>query len=268
MDAPVGTLPLPILPNPEPGFERCSAWPAKHIGKRGERTVDPEAYLKTLNLPLPTYVAIGSVSAVVYRNSVQRPPHLCLPKVGRVRPNAGAGAEGEDEEAGRIEIPEPYSYLGRNVVPLGKFGLAEDFSFETHNETDGLTALDNTVPNCYCNVVLVILYELPWTRAHCLSSLTRSQFSLSDELGFLFSMMDRSIGSACQPRNFQRALHQSREATALKLVDAVDIEGNVKQGSEGLPAIICKFVAFLLDTLSKEARAAAKSKGLASAHES
>ena len=30
MDAPVGTLPLPILllPNPEPGFERCSAWPA------------------------------------------------------------------------------------------------------------------------------------------------------------------------------------------------------------------------------------------------
>ena len=40
------------------------------------------------------------------------------------------------------------------------------------------------MPNCYCNVVLVILYELPWTRAHCLSSLTRSQFSLSDELGF------------------------------------------------------------------------------------
>eukprot|EP00966_Prymnesium_polylepis_P215116 4981996-Prymnesium_polylepis.1 len=41
-------------------------------------------------------------------------------------------------------------------------------------------------------------------------------------------------------------LHQSREATALKLVDAVDIEGNV-QGSTSLPEIICKFCLFLLE---------------------
>mmetsp|Transcript_25096 Transcript_25096/g.62193 ORF Transcript_25096/g.62193 Transcript_25096/m.62193 type:complete len:718 (-) Transcript_25096:393-2546(-) len=85
----------------------------------------------------------------------------------------------------------------------------------------------------------------------------RSQFVLSDELGFLFHMMDQSRGSCCQPRNFQRALHQSREATALKLVDAVDIEGNV-QGATSLPDIICKFCLFLLEQLNKEARDAQK----------
>ena len=71
-------------------------------------------------------------------------------------------------------------------------------------------ALDNTVPNCYCNVALLMLYQLPWLRVHCLGSLMKSQFVLSDELGFLFAMMDRSRGAACQPRNFQRALHQVR----------------------------------------------------------
>ena len=35
-------------------------------------------------------------------------------------------------------------------------------------------------------------------------------------------------------------------------------QGNVRAGSDGLPAVICKFVAFLLDTLSKEARESAK----------
>ena len=47
---------------------------------------------------------------------------------------------------------------------------------------------------------------------------------LADELGFLFHMMKRSAGGCCQPRNLQRALMQSREASNLKLVDAVDLE--------------------------------------------
>ena len=83
-------------------------------------------------------------------------------------------------------------------VPIGKFGLADDFSFAEHNETSTLCALDNTVPNCYCNVALIMLYLLPWLRVHCLSSLMRSQFILSDELGFLFHMMD--CAQVRQPR--------------------------------------------------------------------
>ena len=70
-------------------------------------------------------------------------------------------------------------------------------------------------------------------------------------------MMRLSRGGCTQPRNFQRALHQSREAGALKLVDAVDVEGNV-QGSGSLPEIINKFFSFLLELLSKECREAIK----------
>ena len=56
----------------------------------------------------------------------------------------------------------------------------------------------------------------------------------------------------------ERALHQSREATALKLVDAVDLQGNVRDHSEGLPHVINQFCAFLLEQLSKESREATK----------
>ena len=212
------------MPRPDPNVERASAWPANLIGKRGRRTDDPELYIRRdLELAIGSYISFGSVSASVYRNTANRPPNARLPTLERVGPGyRGAGDDAED--VCHIEIPRQYAHLRRMVVPLGKFGLADDFSFADHNLSTALTALDNTVPNCYCNVVLLMLYELPWIRAHCLSSLSRSQFALSDELGFLFSMMDRSAGAACQPRNFQRALKQSREATALKLVDAVDLE--------------------------------------------
>ena len=166
----------------------------------------------------------------------------------------GEGLEG-DEGGERVErqLPPEYSHLRKMVVQIGKFGHADDFSFEEHNQTSELCALDNTVPNCYCNVILLTLHLMPWARVYCLGSLMRSQFVLSDELGFLFHMMDRARGSCCQPRNFQRALHQSSEAHALKLVDAVDIEGNV-QGTTTLPEIIGKFCLFLLELLNKEAR--------------
>ena len=263
LDAPIGRMPLPPLQEPEAGATPASAWPAQLMGKRGARQIDPETHLKASSLVPHSYMSLGSVSAAVYRNTSNRPPNMRLPLRERPR-RAGYGAEGDygleegEGEGERLVVPEAYAALKRVVVQLGKFGLAEDFSFEAHNMSTALTTLDNTVPNCYCNVVLLILYQLPWLRVHCLSSLTRSQFVLSDELGFLFSMMDRSRGGACQPRNFQRALHQSREATALKLVDAVDLHGNVKEGADGLPAVICKFTAFLLEHLNKEAREGAR----------
>ena len=229
------------------------------MGKRGARLVEPERHLQTLQLPPPNHVAYGSVSAGYYRNTVQRIPNLRLPAYSRLaqrtHKHQAAGAdcpEADEDESDRV-LPAVYERLRRRKVPLGKFGVEEDFSFAEHNETAALPALDNSVPNAYCNVALLMLYLLPWLRVHCLSSLMRSQFVLSDELGFLYHMMDRSRGGACQPRNFQRALHQSREATALKLVDAVDLEGNVRGGDQ-LPIVFGKFVSFLLETLSKEAR--------------
>ena len=69
------------------------------------------------------------------------------------------------------------------------------------------------------------------------------------------------LACKCSPKRTcfaERALHQSREATALKLVDAVDLQGNVREHSEGLPHVINQFCAFLLEQLSKESREAAK----------
>jgi hypothetical protein len=255
LDGPIGTIPLPTM---DKATGHASSWPAQLLGKRGARCVDPESHLKSLSLPPPSHVAIGSVPAAYFRNTANRQANLRLPGYSRASMLAESeAAAGDDKEAERT-LPEQYTPLKRKTVPLGKFGLAEDFSFEEHNATTALTALDNTVPNWYCNVVLLMLYELPWLRVHCLSSLMKNNFVLSDELGFLFHMMDRSRGAACQPRNFQRALHQSREARSLKLTDAVDIEGYVQGGAEGLPAIICNFCAFLLEQLSKEAREAVR----------
>ena len=218
------------------------------MGKRGARTVGAEAHSNP-SASRRTALSSGCGLCRHLPQHANRPPNMRLPARERPSHRAGYGAEGgagleEGEGEGeRLVVPEEYAPLRRVVVQLGRFGLAEDFSFEAHNMSTALTTLDNSVPNCYCNVMLLMLYELPWLRSHCLSSLTRAQFVLSDELGVLFTMMDRSRGAACQPRNFQRALHQSREATALKLVDAVDLEGNLASGpaaaGEGLPQIIC-----------------------------
>eukprot|EP00965_Chrysotila_dentata_P068597 2266976-Pleurochrysis_carterae.AAC.1 len=190
----------------------------------------------------------------------RRPPNLQLPvritARGKGRGDRADGEADEEEEAFRIELPSEFSRFKRMHVQLGKFGLADDFSFEEHNSTSRLCTLDPSVPNCYVNPLLLMLALLPWVEAHCLSRLSRSQFSLADELGFLFHMMRRSAGSCCQPRNFQRALQQSREATALQLTDAVDVEGNMKAAGLTLCELMCKFCPFLLEQLNKEDRAA------------
>ena len=252
-DAPVGHLPLMAALEGEPLASYASYWKNAQLGRKNELRVDAAAFVRASALPPPQQIAFGSVSVQFYPNSLNRRRNQQLPLVAH--PSGAYGASGAGEEDEERPIPERFSRFRRMKVQLGKFGLHEDFSFQSFNQSAVLATLDNTVPNAYCNSLLLVLYLLPWTRAHCLGALSESQFVLSDELGFLFHMMDRSSGSCCQPRNFQRAFHQSREATALKLVDAVDVEGNVAKEAS-LPDIICKFTAFVLEQLSKEAREA------------
>ena len=249
-ESPVGGIPLFEEEEEVTPAALASDWPSKLLAKRGARTLEPEELLRSLKLAPHQTVQIGSASALVVLNGVGRAPNTAMPPRPRGRA-PGELAEAEPEE--HLALPPAFRRYKRLQVPIGKFGLAEDFSFEEHNHSARLCALDNTVPNNYCNPVLLLLHGLPWVRVHCLSSLSRSQFLLTDELGFLFHMMEKSGGGCCQPRNFQRALIQSREASALKLLDAVDIEGN-RQGSATLPELICKFSAFLLEQLNKEAR--------------
>ena len=252
-EEPVGRVPLPPHMDDEP---LASAWPAPTLGRRGEARLSGEAFVRQSELPPPNQIAYGSISVQFHPNAIGRKRNELMPVLPR---RGGHRRHDEEEEEGGREMPDRFARYRRLKIKLGKFGLHEDFCFTDFNQTNELATLDNTVPNAYCNPLLLVLYLLPWTRAYCLGALSQSQFVLSDELGFLFHMMDRSAGSCCQPRNFQRALVQSREASALKLVDAVDLEGNVHAG-DSLPDIVAKFSAFLLEQLGKEAREAQKAE--------
>ena len=67
------------------------------------------------------------------------------------------GLEADDEP--ELHASRRICFSRRQKVPLGKFGVDEDFTFEEHNVTSALTALDNSMPNGYCNVALVMLYR-------------------------------------------------------------------------------------------------------------
>ena len=176
------------------------------------------------------HVSFGAVPAIYIPNTVGRLPNTAMPPLSRLhKPGIARGggkeharaadSDGGDEEdraAEEMELPAEWSRYRRLKVELGQFGLADDFSFEEHNSTPHLCTLDATAAgDGYVNPLLLLLYLLPWTQSFCLGSLSASQFALSDELGFLFHMMRASAGSCCQPRNFHRALKQSREASAL-----------------------------------------------------
>ena len=170
---PIGDIPLPITDNPEEPL--ASEWPAKFVGKKGVRTVDADAHLATIEgLKHPNTIAVGSVSGARYPNSINRPRNLALPRVRRKR-DPKKQSMTEDNMEPPPPPPEPWGRYRHVRVKLGKFGLHDDFSFEESNETHWLCALDNTVPNCYCNAALIALHQLPWVRVHCLSSLSPNQ---------------------------------------------------------------------------------------------
>ena len=242
----------------EPGHVPASDWNAKWLGRPGRRQQSAEQVLSGLQLPSQQIISLGSVQAVYYPNVTNRLSNVALPSVvaNGSKKETDEFQDGVDEDALREEVSAEFQHYKHIPVQLGKFGVADDSLFEKHNTSNFLCTLDGTVNDGYVNPLLLSLFCLPWVQAHLMASLSRSQFILSDELGFLFYMMRRACGSCCQPRNFHRALHQSREASALKLVDVVDVEGNILSNDGQLPELIVKFTPFLLEQLAKEAREA------------
>jgi len=79
--------------------------------------------------------------------------------------------------------------------------LAEFYPFFFFfNQAPRLCTLDaSSAGDGYVNPMLLVLHLLPWAQAHCLASLSRSQFALSDEIGFLFHSMRQSMLSTINP---------------------------------------------------------------------
>lgn len=90
-----------------------------------------------------------------------------------------------------------------------------------------------------------VLYFMPQIRAYFLEAVpdASKEFSLSDELALLFRMLASESGHACQATNLLRALRQSREATALGL-----LEGHAQKGAPGadVEVLSSRLIPFIL----------------------
>jgi hypothetical protein len=80
LDAPVGNLPLPPQPDAQSRKGLASSWPSALIGKRGQRTVDPQAHLMhDFGLPPPQQISFGSGRPHTPPVHRLRPTHLLRP---------------------------------------------------------------------------------------------------------------------------------------------------------------------------------------------
>jgi PAB-dependent poly(A)-specific ribonuclease subunit 2 len=110
--------------------------------------------------------------------------------------------------------------------------------FSKFNKT-AFAALDNSLPNSYCNAALQMLFFTRGLREHLAGHLCEKAACIPCELSFLFDMMRQT--KVVEPRNFARVLGQTSEITALGLM--IPEPGSI-------PRNIQDFLLFLLNHLS------------------
>eukprot|EP00887_Chlorella_sp_A99_P005338 scaffold1.g5338.t1 len=190
---------------------------------------------------------------------------------------------GADLEEARAERARRRAAAG-GIVLAGRYkrvqikqqtGLRfEEFDFSYYNRTP-FTGLENDLANCYTNALLQVLFFTPPVREALLAQApdTGVEFSLTDEMGFLFRMLAtnggccprvQAGGAPCQPANLLRCLRQSKEAAALGLLEGVkgervatdiEVEANKDRSLSRRVQSLCRF---LLEALNKEATAAGR----------
>ena len=175
-------------------------------------------------------------------------------------PSKGAW-KGDGDKSKRSKLrPLPKGLKRVEIKQKPGRGRFEEFDFASYNSTR-FAGLENNLPNCYCHAILQTLYFIPELRAAVMSRVSPQEFSLSDELGFLFHMFTLSNGAVCQAQNLLRALRQIREASALGLLEEnnnTSGRGNLGDVGSAAPPLrqrIANFTRFLLEQLQKEATA-------------
>ncbi|KAI0019137.1 PAB-dependent poly(A)-specific ribonuclease subunit PAN2 [Xylariomycetidae sp. FL0641] len=218
-----------------------SAWPSNMITEVGAPPVkiDPQI-LSTLQEKEWGYY--GKNTRSVRRNQVEDTRHSESPQSSLKAPKflsekarelakSPAGTPAPEEvvpefpiivhdkqlESHKIEVPEMYRYI---EIKYSKFGI-DDFDFGHYNKTQ-YSGLQNHIVNAYANPLLQIMHYTPLIRNIALQHAATAcvdELCLLCELGFMFDMLHKAEGEACQASNLTKTLSYLPESAQLGLLE-------------------------------------------------
>ncbi|KAI1347977.1 PAB-dependent poly(A)-specific ribonuclease subunit PAN2 [Xylaria sp. FL0043] len=120
-------------------------------------------------------------------------------------------------ESHKTEVPELYQHV---EIKYSKFGIDDyDFGFFNHSQYSGL---QNHYVNAYANPLLQIMHYTPLIRNIALQHAATAcvdGMCLLCELGFLFDMLGKAEGEACQASNFTKTLSYHPDSGHLGLLE-------------------------------------------------
>ncbi|OTB10381.1 hypothetical protein K445DRAFT_322985 [Daldinia sp. EC12] len=218
-----------------------SAWPSNMVTEVGAPPVKIDAqFLATLQERDWGY--FGKNTRPLRRNQVEdtrnienaqsslKPPKF-LSEKAREAAKSPAGTPAPEEvvpdipqtlqdnklESLKIEVPDLYQNI---EIKYSKFGI-DDFDFGYFNKTQ-YSGLQNHIVNAYANSLLQVMHYTPLIRNIALQHAATAcvdDLCLLCELGFLFDMLHKAEGEACQASNFTKTLSYHPEAGKLGLLE-------------------------------------------------
>ncbi|KAI1364122.1 PAB-dependent poly(A)-specific ribonuclease subunit PAN2 [Xylaria arbuscula] len=243
-----------------------SAWPTNMVTEVGHppARIDPQ-FLATMQEK--EWGWVGRHSRPVRRNQVEDTRGSDSPQKTRKHPKflsekarelakSPAGTPAPEEvipniplviqdsklESHKIEVPELYQHV---EISYSRFGI-DDFDFGYYNNSS-YSGLQNHIVNAYANPLLQIMHYTPLIRNIALQHAATAcvdQQCLLCELGFLFDMLYKAEGEACDASNFTKTLSYHPQSGKLGL-----LEGEPHSTSRTL--VLQQLARFLLQQMSQ-----------------
>ncbi|KAI1827344.1 PAB-dependent poly(A)-specific ribonuclease subunit PAN2 [Xylaria intraflava] len=120
-------------------------------------------------------------------------------------------------ESHQVEVPDLYQPV---EIKYSKFGI-DDFDFGYFNKSQ-YSGLQNHISQAYANSLLQIMHYTPLIRNIALQHAATAccdEECLLCELGYLFDMLDKAEGEACQASNFTKTLNYQSDARSSKVLE-------------------------------------------------
>jgi hypothetical protein len=145
-----------------------------------------------------------------------------------------------------IQVDRPPRHLRRVIMQKNTYGM-NTYDLSNVNKTK-FSGLEHSDSNSFMNSLLQMLYFIPAMHFSLKTHLSGIDVSLSDELGFLYHVVDqaRSLHAkdkSVEPLNFLRYFRNVPEAAALGLLDENKLNTSIRVGA-------C--TRFMLEHINKE----------------